>query len=53
MSYSFTAAPQIVKGKTRYRPDDEEAPAKSPWDLEQDYVKNEEDRIKIENMQRQ
>ena len=53
MSYSFTAAPQIVKGKTRYRPDDEETPAKSPWDLEQDYVKNEEDRIKIENMQRQ
>lgn len=52
MSYSFTAAPQIVRGKTKYRPEGEETEGKTPWELEQDYVKREEDRIKIENMQR-
>lgn len=53
MSYSFNAAPQVVKSKTRYRPELSDDSNKTPWDLEQEYVKREEDRIKIENMQRQ
>lgn len=55
MSYSFNAQPQVVKGKSKYRADNgnEEIENKTPWDLEQEYVKREEDRIKIENMQRQ
>jgi hypothetical protein len=52
MSYSFNAAPQIVKSKTKYRPETDDIENKTPWDLEQEYVKREEDRIKIENMQR-
>jgi hypothetical protein len=53
MSYTFNAAPMVVKSKAKYRPANTANSTKlTPLELENAYVKEQEEKIKSENMQK-
>ena len=50
MSYTFNAEPKVVKSKLKYRKHD--STKQTPLDLEREYVKEQEDFFKDQNMNR-
>ena len=53
MSFTFTAAPRVVRQKNKYRQKKvKQLSDYTPWELERNYVKEQEEKIKIENMKR-
>jgi hypothetical protein len=48
MAYSFVAVPKVVKSKPKYRPD---GAMMAPLELERDYVNEQEEKYKADNME--
>lgn len=53
MSFSFNAAPRVVRNRRKFRREKELDTTKlTPWELERWHVKEQEEKLKIENMKR-